>query len=502
MDKFINSLSDSLFPPWTFRNSFGLSSLSADLDEVDMHGTLECYIFHVVAGIAFALATIWFALLAKGLVGEMNNGQHHSSELKTIYTGIFVLLIIIATLCGFAVVGLSISFIFILTISLKNRGDGGSSDEDNEFTAEEDDDTFCEEDNMSLDNMDALILTDDEDAGSLSSNRKTDSLKSIDESDLDLEEGVVTSGCKKYNPDEMCKDYIFELGMEFTSITQFREAVREYSLLNGYETIYIKNDSVRCRIKCVRCDWLIFVSKERDSMTYRLKTYNPRHTCGVTFSSKNVSSKWVSEKIKNRIKTNKNMSLGDVISTIKEDYMAVVSMPKAYWAQRKAKQAIEGDFVDEYKRLWDYNNEVLSKSPETTFKILTDRPFIDRAPRFKRLYLCLDAVKIGFLAACRPIIGLDGCFLKGPYGGILLVAVGRDPNEQYFPLAIAIVEGENRDSWSWFLEHILNDIGRTQRWVFIFDQQKGLMPTFESLLPEVEHRLCVRHLYANIKSRY
>ncbi|XP_028762821.1 uncharacterized protein LOC114721165 [Neltuma alba] len=382
------------------------------------------------------------------------------------------------------------------------RGDGGSSDEDNEFTVEEDDDTFCEEDNMSLDNVDALILTDDEDASSLSSNRKTDSLKSIDESDLDLEEGVVTSGCKKYNPDEMCKDYIFELGMEFTSITQFREAVWEYSLLNGYETIYIKNDSVRCRIKCVRCDWLIFMSKERDSMTYRLKTYNPRHTCGVPFSSKNVSSKWVSEKIKNRIKKNKNMSLGDVISTIKEDYIADVSVPKAYWARRKAKQAIEGDFVDEYKRLWDYNNKVLSKSLETTFKILTDRPFIDRAPRFKRLYLCLDAVKIGFLAACRPIIGLDGCFLKGPYGGILLVAVGRDPNEQYFPLAIAIVEGENRDSWSWFLEHILNDIGRTQRWVFISDQQKGLMPTFESLLPEVEHRLCVRHLYANIKSRY
>ncbi|XP_028755345.1 uncharacterized protein LOC114714744 [Neltuma alba] len=326
-----------------------------------------------------------------------------------------------------------------MDVSTSNGGHEWSSDEDDELSIEEDDETYLEEDNMSLDNVDTLTLVD-EDMGSLSSNLKTDSLKSIDESDLDLEEGVVTSSYKRYNPYEMCKDFIFKLGMEFTSIDQFREAVRDYSLMNGYETIYVKNDSVRCRIKCVRCNWLIFVSKERDSMTYHVKTYNSRHTCGVTFSSRNVSSKWVSRKIKNRMKINKNMSLGDAISTIKEDYMVEVSVPKAYWARRRAKQDIEGDFVDEYKRLWDYNNEIFSKSPGTSFTILTDRPFIDRPPRFKRLYLCLDAVKIGFLAACRPIIGLDGCFLKGPYGGILLVAVGHDANEQYFPLEIAVVE--------------------------------------------------------------
>ena len=47
--------------------------------------------------------------------------------------------------------------------------------------------------------------------------------------------------------------------------------------------------------------------------------------------------------------------------------------------------------------------------------------------------MCLDIVKRGFLVACRPIIGLDGCHLKGEYGHKLLVAVGRDPNDNYFP---------------------------------------------------------------------
>ncbi|PNX74010.1 pentatricopeptide repeat-containing protein at1g77405-like protein [Trifolium pratense] len=40
----------------------------------------------------------------------------------------------------------------------------------------------------------------------------------------------------------------------------------------------------------------------------------------------------------------------------------------------------------------------------------------------------------------RPFIGVDGCFLKTKYGGQLLIAVGRDANDEYFPLAFGLVE--------------------------------------------------------------
>ncbi|KEH16587.1 hypothetical protein MTR_0140s0100 [Medicago truncatula] len=46
----------------------------------------------------------------------------------------------------------------------------------------------------------------------------------------------------------------------------------------------------------------------------------------------------------------------------------------------------------------------------------------------------------------------------------------------------------------WFLKLLLDDIGQEKRWVFISDQQK----MFES----VEHRLCLRHLYANFKKKF
>lgn len=41
----------------------------------------------------------------------------------------------------------------------------------------------------------------------------------------------------------------------------------------------------------------------------------------------------------------------------------------------------------------------------------------------------------------------------------MLIVVGREPNDQYLPLAFAIVETETKDSWSWFMKLLLQDIG-------------------------------------------
>jgi hypothetical protein len=59
-------------------------------------------------------------------------------------------------------------------------------------------------------------------------------------------------------------------------------------------------------------------------------------------------------------------------------------------------------------------------------------------------------MKSGFLAGCCPIIGLDGCFLKGSHKGQLLAAISRDANNQMYPLAFAVVEAEMKESWTWF----------------------------------------------------
>src|SRR6185369_1405253 len=53
---------------------------------------------------------------------------------------------------------------------------------------------------------------------------------------------------------------------------------------------------------------------------------------------------------------------------------------------------------------------------------------------------------------CRPVILMDATFLTGKYKGALMMAVVVDPDRQLVPLAFALTEGENNDSWSWFMK--------------------------------------------------
>ncbi|KAI5390480.1 hypothetical protein KIW84_075696 [Lathyrus oleraceus] len=91
----------------------------------------------------------------------------------------------------------------------------------------------------------------------------------------------------------------------------------------------------------------------------------------------------------------------------------------------------------------------------------------------KRMNESVDGFDLG-MNGCQPgaiLIGLYGRRLKNRYGGILLIIVGRDSIDMYLPFSFEIVENETKDSWSWFMKLLLEDIGET-RWFFTSNQQK------------------------------
>lgn len=49
------------------------------------------------------------------------------------------------------------------------------------------------------------------------------------------------------------------------------------------------------------------------------------------------------------------------------------------------------------------------------------------------------------------MIGIDGCFLKGPCKGQLLTGVGLDANNQMYPIVDVVIQVENKVSLKWFL---------------------------------------------------
>jgi hypothetical protein len=54
-----------------------------------------------------------------------------------------------------------------------------------------------------------------------------------------------------------------------------------------------------------------------------------------------------------------------------------------------------------------------------------------------------------------------------------MAAIGRDANNNMYPIAMAVVEAETKDSWTWFLEALVADLGPTPHgWTFISNRQK------------------------------
>lgn len=97
---------------------------------------------------------------------------------------------------------------------------------------------------------------------------------------------------------------------------------------------------------------------------------------------------------------------------------------------------IHGDASEQHGRVWGYFEAIRKYNTGSTAVVkLVDTE--TQSPCFQRLYICMQPCKEGFLAGCRPIIGVDGCDLRGPHPGICLslTVVAEDGNNIIFPVA-------------------------------------------------------------------
>ena len=118
-----------------------------------------------------------------------------------------------------------------------------------------------------------------------------------------------------------------------------------------------------------------------------------------------------------------------MIDTIWVDFGTQVGFKRILRARDKAWAKLFGQYKEQYEDLPHYAAEIFRANPENTAKIKCDNNV------FNRIYVCCSSLRKGFLQRCRSFICLDGCFLKGPFGGQLLSTIGRDRNNQMFPIA-------------------------------------------------------------------
>ncbi|XP_062119093.1 uncharacterized protein LOC133832818 [Humulus lupulus] len=358
---------------------------------------------------------------------------------------------------------------------------------------ENDEDFILEEEEFEQD-VEAEI-----DMDGICSKEELHELKSVDEFDA-------SKNSKEFNPKTKMQNFQFVLGMEFVTVTILRNAIREYFIEGDQEHVFIANDSNRVRGKCkgVNCEWMLCASivNKTDGKIMRVKTLVDKHSCGIVLDNKKLTSTWLAKHFLEKFRLNPSMEFTAFRDITAKTKYSRVSSWTFYRAKTKARKMVEGFVNEQYTILDDNCKRLLATNHGSTVKLKTD--LVNGRRTFQRIYICLKACRDGWLGSCRPLISLDGCFLKGYCRGILLAAVGIDDNNSMFSIAYCVAEKENNEVWTWFLELLKDDLRNLSptKVIMMSDRRKGVENLVGAIFSGCEVRYCVRHLHANFKKEY
>ncbi|XP_049361082.1 uncharacterized protein LOC125825838 [Solanum verrucosum] len=306
----------------------------------------------------------------------------------------------------------------------------------------------------------------------------------------------------EYNEEKHKDKPILELGMTFGNFTEFKQACMEWGIKNRRELKFYPNDTERVVCICKRkdCPFRIYASKlSQDDSTVQIKSINLTHKGGMVFDNPHMTPKYISRRYFENFKVDPNWSINGIIATVRKDLNYTISYKKAWRAKDQALKWVVGDESLQYGKLLSYRAELLNSNPGSTVVIWRNEE------KFQGFYVCFGALKEAFKSGCRPFISLDGCWLKGNFGGNLLSAVAIDPNDCIFPVAYAVIaQNESKETWSWFLEILSEDleIRNSHHIAFMSDRQKSLIGAVKDLFPFAEHKSCVRHMYQNFRGKH
>lgn len=234
--------------------------------------------------------------------------------------------------------------------------------------------------------------------------------------------------------------------------------------------------TVRCSDE--RCQWRLHASRLVDGVTWAIKSIQPsEHTCmGIETDNSMVTASWAAKALLEDIRANNDIPGNSLNDLLWERYRIQMKKSTLYRAKKQALYAIHGGYDVSYTYLPAYCDIVKATNPHSTAHcVWLPENHPEKPLTFTSIFICFKACLDGVVAGCRGVIVVDGTFLKGNFGGVLLSAIALDGNNEMFPLAWAIVSGEDEKTWSFFLHHLKNILQQTERgnnWCIISDRHK------------------------------
>ncbi|KAL7250236.1 hypothetical protein ACSBR1_012268 [Camellia fascicularis] len=266
---------------------------------------------------------------------------------------------------------------------------------------------------------------------------------------------------------------ITHVGQSFEGSAQdFWTVLCKYAVECGFDFKYLKNNSVRITTVCSLrdskgCDWFVHVRVLDANGFFYIRKWNSEHSYGVavhTAKNRRLELDLVSDILSQHIRDKPLTRPTDVAFDLKKNYGHDISYRVAWLGVEKARDKFLGAHSASFDQLRWYNETVMEHNPSTYININCD----GHDNRFEWYCISFKAC-IHRFKHCRPLLFLDGTFLKRRFKGNSLAATTKDGNRGLFSIAFVIVGSENTTNWSWCLQHLRSALDEDRTLTFISD---------------------------------
>ncbi|XP_063942817.1 uncharacterized protein LOC135150445 [Daucus carota subsp. sativus] len=290
-------------------------------------------------------------------------------------------------------------------------------------------------------------------------------------------------------------------------------AVKHAHISTDRNFIVEKSSTQVYKVKCVvsNCKWKLRAAKKKSHGLFQITKCPEIHTCLLdrpTQDHRKISAKMIGYVVAPYISQTPQLKVSNIITMVNDEYHHLVSYLKAWRGKMAAMESVYGSWKTTYNELPRFLNVMASTNVGSIVVVEVVPHHKERGTStFVRAFWCLKAMIDGWQYA-RPVISIDGTFLKGKYNGKLLVAVGVDSNNHQYPICFALVDEETTENWSWFLRLLRRHVCRDRLGVCIIsDRATGILAAMNDEAsgftpPMGYHRFCLHHVRSNFSKAF
>ncbi|XP_042464748.1 uncharacterized protein LOC122047481 isoform X1 [Zingiber officinale] len=309
---------------------------------------------------------------------------------------------------------------------------------------------------------------------------------------------VTTEDVRPINSSSHWDTIISGVGQEFDNAKDFRSQLCNYAIGKGFAYKFVKNESSRVTVRCAEdtCPWRIHASETSNKLKFVIKKMTNVHTCNGGNGQRKATRQWLTKIIKEKLHCSPQCKPKDLVREIYEDFGVNLTYSQVWRGREVAQKELFDSMKETYNQLPWFAEKILETNPNSVALLSAS---LDT--KFRHFFVSFHASLHGFEHGCRPLLFLDRIPLKATNQHKLLVAATVDGNDAVFPVAFAVVEDENYDSWFWFLFQLKCAVTTSRTITFVSNRQKGLDGAILRVFEDNSHHCyCLHHLLEEFKN--